>query len=242
MALTFQPFGLSMVEHKGGKPNYPVTRYPLAPGYGEGTSLNFGQGDVMCISASTANPGLVYYQENTATTVGANSDYLVAGVFDAVQYTAQNGTVTQSRYWAGGTPVFNGYNTVDSSGTDVMVTLNDLPYIVYKVQCNAPLQSNGAYFSNYNLTTNGGTYTPTNAPSAGWLGANPVTNQSTQAVNVAAGVIDVNEFGGSVKIVGLAPASDAGGTNNWDDPYPIVYVTINGSVFNFSTPSAGIPA
>lgn len=239
MALTFQPFGLSLVEHKGGKPNYPVTRYPLAPGYSQGTGANFGQGDVMNISTNSTTPGVLYYGVNLAVAVtDITSDEMIAGVFDSVQYTATNGTVTQSRYWAASTPVFNGYNTVGSSGTDVMATINDLPYCVYKVQCNAALPSNGAYFYNYNLSTNGGTYTPTNSPTAGWLGANPATNQSTQAVNVAAGVSGVNEYKGSIKIIGLAPASDAGGTNNWDDPYPIVYVTLNASVFNFPTPSA----
>jgi len=252
MTQTFQPFGLSLVEHKGGKPNYPITIYPLSPNTGNpgaintgagfaagGTGCNFGQGDVMCISAVTTNPGISAYQANTSAGTPQAQASLIAGVFDSVQYTAINGTVTPGQYWSANTPVFGGYNTVGSIGsTDVDITLNDLPYCVYRVQCNAPLPSNGAYFLNYNLTTNGGVYSPTNTPAQGWLGANPATKQSTQAVNVNAGPIGAGSLAGSVKIIGLAPQSDVGGPNNWTDQFPIVYVTFNGSVFNSATTSA----
>jgi hypothetical protein len=236
MTQTFQPFGLSLVEHKGGKPNYPVTQYPLAPGLAAGTGSSFGQGDVMCVSSTADQMGLRSYQVDAVNPPLANT--LIAGVFDSVQYTASDGTVTQSRYWALSTPVFGGYNVVGSNGTDVLVTTNDLPYCVYKVQCNAPLPSNGAYFTNYQLSSNGGAYTPTNTPAQGWLGANSATNQSTQAVNVFGGAVGINNNFGSVKIIGLAPQSAAGGPNYWTDPYPIVYVVFNASVFNYPTPSA----
>lgn len=239
MTQTFNPFGLSLVEHKGGKPNYPVTRYPLAPSLNIGTSSNFGQGDVMCVSVTGASPGITEYIANNSTSVSTFvAAQQVAGVWDAVNYTNAQGTVITGPYWAANTPVFGGYRTTSGAGTDVMVTVNDLPYCVYQVQCNAPLQGNGEYFTSYNLTANGGVYTPTNPPSTGFLGANPATGQSTQAVNVAAGPGEDNQTFGSVRIIGLAPQSATGGPNNWTDPFPIVHVIFNGSVFNFPTLSA----
>lgn len=242
MALTFNPFGLSLVEHKGGKPNYPVTQYPLAPtasGSAAGVYASFGQGDVVCISTTAASPGITKYATNANS---ANSAGYIVGVFDGIDYTAVDGSAVKNGYWPAGTPIFNGYRTTAGVGTDVLATINDLPYCVYKVQCNAPLQGNGAYFTNYNLLANGGAYTPANPTTTGPAGANPTTKQSTQALNVAGGPVAANSSLGSVKIIGLAPDDTISGPNNWSDPYPIVLVTLQSHTFNAPTPSAGIPA
>lgn len=212
MSQTFNPYGLSYFELKGGKDKAYTQTYPIHTAF----SFPIGQGDPLNQSAS-GDGALIAYTAPTAGTLAANT-YTV-GVFVSVSYTNTQGQLINSSYWPANTATYNGLNAT--------VTLADVPYNIYKIQCNASLGLTGqqvAVGKNYNILIN------TNAASS----ANPATGQSQASLNVSTGVAGNTNSNLSLKIVGLAPPQP-GQTNAWTDPYPEVLVIINNHVYKPGT-------
>ncbi len=212
MSQTFNPYGLSYYELKGGKDKAYTQPYPIHTAF----SFPIGQGDPLNQGVS-GDGALTAYTAPTAGTLAANT-YIV-GVFVNVTYTNTQGQLITSTYWPANTATYNGLNA--------MVTVADVPYNIYRIQCNGSLGLTGqqvAVGKNYNILIN------TNTATA----ANPVTGQSQASLDVNTGVANTTNFNLSLKIVGLAPPRP-GETNEWTDPYPEVLVIINNHVYKPGT-------
>jgi len=241
MALTFQPFGFSLYEFLGGKPNYSLINIPISlqpnttPTSEIGINGSYGQGDLMSLESDSGEvySGLIAYPFNPQTN-GANTQvagYSVQGVVDGFEYTATNGTTVLSNYWAAGTATFQ--------NKAPFVKINPLADCVFMAQCNAPLPANGAYGRNCYVSGNGVAASVGSGTTANITPANPQTGQSTQFVDVTH-YAGVNNLNGTIKIIGLAPPNAASpllATNNWNDPYPVILCRINQHFFSAPTPS-----
>jgi hypothetical protein len=200
MATQSNPYGLSFYNYKGGKNKFSTSTYALPSGY----AISLGQGDPVNIAA---NGNIAAY----AAPTGANPVQTL-GQFVSVTYINASGLLVNSNYWPA--------NTVTQNNVPAIVTVADLPYNVYKVQCNTffPLVSPVTpVFRNYNLL-------PSNP--------NPQTGQSTIALNTTE-VAAPNAYL-TVKIVGLAPVSN-NDSNSWYTGFPDVLVVINNHGFKIGT-------
>ena len=211
MSQTSHPYGLSRFEYKGGKNRESVSVYPLASGYA--TSL--GQGDPVNLSPSGGGGLVVAYSAPTGGAPASSTQTL--GTFVNVTYTNAQGQEIISPYWPA--------NTVTYGANPAVVTIADLPYNIYQVQCNGSLALTGnqtAIGKNYNLIITGNN------------GPNASTGQSRAALDVNSGIAGANNINLTAKIIGLAPVP-INGTNAWTDPYPDVLIIINNHVFKTGT-------
>lgn len=229
MPSTFAPFGLSIYDYEGGKPNFTMRDMPLAAsGSGDGVAKSFGQGDAMGLVSANGYSGLVAVDGNGNADVVAG---YVMGIFTQVSYTTAQGQVvpggstSPGYYWPANTATLN---TVAP-----LVKLNHLPNTIYQIQCNASLPSQGAYGVNYTLVENGGVYNSSNGNSGvpfttdAIVAANPASGQSQQFLRITAGSAGAASTNGTCKIIGLAPTSSKLPSNSWTDAYPVVLVKIN---------------
>lgn len=208
MSTTANPYGLSRLEYKGGKDKGSTSTYYISSGFA--TSL--GQGDPVNVGVN-GFVGAYTAPSTTSTTVQMQT----VGTFVKVSYTDIYGNSQEDPYWAAGTATFN--------GQPAEVTIDDVPWVVYKVQANASLgltTPNTAMFKNYNLILN----TPSSA-----------TSQSTAALNVSSYGASTTALG-TLRIIGLATSGPSGSSNSWYDTYPDLLVVINNSIFH--TPVAGL--
>ena len=203
MSQTANPYGLSQVAYKGGKFRASVSTYYISSGY----ALSFGQGDPVQMGTG----GYVgAYSGNVPTVQAANT--MTLGTFVSVKYVNTQGQTVISPYWPASTVTFGGQPAI--------VTVNDLPLVVYQVQGNASLQLTApatAIGKNYNLNP---------------VAPNPATAQSLVSLNISSG--GNAAAWATCKIVGLADAK-IGGTNSWYDPYPDLLVIINNHAYKIGT-------
>lgn len=244
MSQTFNPSGLSFFDYEGGKTSMPMRDFPLSSNTTYGIGVSYGVGDAMSFFSGNDTPtaGLAYLQSGSFPNNLTSADYIV-GVFNGVNYlTQQNQVVPGSGipgdFWAANSPI--------AANTLVQVKLLHLPDTIFKVQCNGPLQAQGAFGFNYNLVQNGGVATTTiPSPSATQVGPNPQSGQSQQFLMVNGGVgtstgsAGINSLSNHCQIIGLAPEGTDLPSNNWTDPFPVVLVRINLHKFSAPTPSAG---
>lgn len=203
MSQTASPYGLSQVAYKGGKFRASVSTYYISSGY----ALSFGQGDPVQMGAGGY---VAAYSGNVPASQTAST--MTLGTFVNVTYVNTQGQTVISPYWPASTVTFNGQPAI--------VTVNDLPLVVYQVQANASLGLTSpatAIGRNYNLNP---------------VAPNATTGQSLVSLNVSSG-------GGAdtwrtCKIVGLADAK-IGGTNSWYDTYPDLLVIINNHAYKIGT-------
>lgn len=212
MSQTYAPYGLSFVEYKGGKNKGTINTYAISSGYAysfaQGDPVQIGNGGVIAAYTGAAIPA-----SGTATAATIST----LGIFVNVTYVNTQGQTVISPYWPANTETYGGYNAI--------VTLADVPYNIYKVQCSGTLPgvagNDTAVGQNFNLTD---ITTAANTPNA-------VTGQSRVALNVSSG--NVGNWP-TVKVVGLANPA-VGGSNSWLDPYPDVLVIINNHVYKPGT-------
>lgn len=136
MPATANPYGLSLVEYKGGKFRAAVNDYYLVSGYanalGQGDPISGAAGGGTCVDApSAANNAAVAYLNQ------------ILGVFGAVNYVNPQGQEIIAPYWPA--------NTITSNAVPATIKINDLPYCVFQIQTNATLGANST-FKNYNMT------------------------------------------------------------------------------------------
>jgi hypothetical protein len=201
MSLIASPYGLSLVSYKGGKFRGSTSTYYISSAY----SVSLGQGDA--IQMGTGGLAQAYSAQTPDST---DASQMTIGTFVSVTYVNSQGQTVISPYWPASTATYNNTNPI--------ITVNDLPYCVYKVQMSGTLgiaSPNTAVGKNYNLVAN--------LPNA-------ATGQSTQSLSNDAGTAAYL----TCKIVGLADAP-VGGTNSWYDTYADVLVIINNHAYKAGT-------
>lgn len=213
------PYGLSQVSYKGGKYRGSLNTYYISSGYGQ----SFGQGDPVQMGSGG------YVGAYTVQPTNVTGATMTLGTFVSVTYVNTQGQTVIAPYWPASTLTYNNQPAI--------VTVNDLPYVVYQVQCSgsipnitAPTSASGSIGQTgvgktFNLIATAGT---DNAP-------NPATGQSQAALLVT--TTTINAAYNTVQIVGLADPK-IGGTNSWYDPFPDVLVIINNHAFNAGRPGA----
>lgn len=207
MSLTFNPFGLSFFDYKGGKNRMSTSTYKIFSGY----DASIGQGDAVAIGNGG---GFISANQDAAPTPPAMAGAIgtIVGQFVSVSWISATGVAMNNQpYWPAGTLTLN--------GEPAIATVADLFSNVYRVQCNATF-SYDPTFQNFNLSGN--------------ASPNARTSQSTDYLNVSSYVASPN-YWLDLKIVGLAPASLTAGANAWSDPYPEALVIINSHAFKPGT-------
>lgn len=209
MSLTFNPYGLSFYDYKGGTNRMSTSTYTLASGY----AANIGQGDPVTIGiAGNIGANILPIVPTPPNQVGAQGTIL--GQFLSASWVSATGVAMNNQpYWP--------YGTLTLNNEPAIVTVADLFSNVYKIQCNATLTSN-ATFKNYNISSTDSVSPP-----------NPRTSQSTAYLDVSSYIAAPN-YWLDAKIVGLAPPS-MGGSNDWSDPYPEVLIMINSHAYKPGT-------
>lgn len=213
MSLTFNPYGLSLYEYKGGKNKFSTSVYHLDDSYGasigQGDPVNLGQGGTINVYTPSSQPGSPFFPSAISQTLGQAISF---------SWITPNGVSMKDQpYWPAGT------KTLNSIGA--YVTVADLPMNVYKIQANSALGTAAfpCLFDNYNLSNCLNTSLP-----------NARTSQSTAYLDVGTSVPTTN-YWLTAKIVGLAPSSITGGPNAWSDTYPEVLIIINNHAFKCGT-------
>lgn len=204
MSISPSPYGLSQVSYKGGKYRGSLSTYYIPSEY----PFSFGQGDPVQMGsggfvASYLNPGPTSLAGSTMT----------LGTFVSVTYVNLQGQTVIAPYWPASTQTFNDQPAI--------ATVNDLPYVVYKVQCSQTLGLDSSSFA----TAVGKTYNLL------WTAPNANTGQSTVSLLPTGGGFNYS----TCQIVGLADPV-IGGTNSWYDTYADVLVLINNHAFNAGRP------
>ena len=202
------PYGLSQVAYKGGKFRGVLSTYYISSLY----AYSFGQGDP--VQMGPAGFVASYSDPAGGPPTSETSATMTLGTFVSVTYVNTQGQTVISPYWPASTATYNSQPAI--------VTVNDLPYIIYKIQGNGQVVVTGnpptAIGRNYNID-----------PSA----PNAATAQSTMALDTA--VATNNEDYVTCKIIGLADPT-IGQTNSWYDPFPDLLVIINNHAFKKGTP------
>jgi hypothetical protein len=226
MSQTFTPFGLSYNTYEGGKEALTLRTYQLS---NNGKAQSLGLQDVVTFSEVAGDAGLSALPAAVAAAAYVNpnvANYIV-GKIEGFWYLNQQGTYTTTKYWAGGTPVFN--------NGPVNVILNALPNSTFLVQANSPFPNGlSAVGANLNLVQNGGAsgvQTP-----ASLFGANSSSGQSQQYL-ISGAFLGAGTLAGHCKVLSLASQSSAFPNQSWADPYPVVVVRINTHFFGAPTPS-----
>lgn len=215
MSLTSSPFGLQLVEYKGGKNILSTSEYNIASGY----PYSIGQGDPLQQAFSGGNVQQYTPPISPGSPAVSTPSYNIVGVACGFSWTSATGVLMDNQpYWPAGTVTLN--------GMPATVTVADLVSNVYKIQCSGSLSLTSpstARFKNYNMTSCQLTTLP-----------NARTSQSTAMLDVTTGISSPN-YWLSLKIVDLAPQTITGGPNSWYDPYPVVHVMINSHAYQPGT-------
>lgn len=201
MSLTQNPYGFSHQQKIGGKPRAYTFRFPLTASLDGLTTYatSLAAGDPVGYTA--INSRFIGHIVNPADA----TTMPVLGTFINVEYEDVSGKDQLNTIWVANTPV--------KAGSEIMVTVDIDPQVVWQVQCNAALPGvnavTGANGRNYNFT---------------YGVPNLNTKTSSAALNIANGGAEAWR---SAQIIGLAQIISNGHVNAWTDPFPDVLVVYN---------------
>lgn len=201
MSSTSAPYGLSAQGNIGGKYKGETNIYPLVI-----TNTGIGIQDIL---APLTNGGVSGVGRGVAANGNAAATYQITGVSQGVEYINSYGQVVNAKYFPANTAVY--------AGTYPYLSVNDDPYSMFNVQCNAAV-TNGypVVGKNYDLTISN---------------ANTTSGISTMSLNIAS-YSNASVYR-NVRVIGLASGSLT--TNSWSDLYPDVKVVINNHAYRAPT-------
>ena len=217
MSLTFNPYGLSYVDLKGGKDKMSTSTYTIQSNYG----YSIGQGDPVMVGV---NGNIQVYFPPTTPTPPALliAEYNMVGVAVSFEWYSVTGVHMKNQpYWPANTPTLN--------NVPAIVRVEDPTDNVYKIQVGpgglSLTSPSTACFKNYSMSDCRSASIP-----------NARTSQSTAYINPNTYVAGPSgNYWLSLKILGLAPDSLTSGPNSWYDPYPEVLVMVNSHMLKTGT-------
>lgn len=208
MTNTFKPFGLSSAGYLlGAKPRGASYDIPI----NSGNASDFGSGEPVAFSQFPVN------LTSATAYPPASQTQVIWGLFQSVNYRPSQSGNPPATFptWIGGTTTFN----AQPGALNVYMD----PFEIYNVQCNATLGgTTGFQLLGQNMNLGGM--------------SNLDANGNSQ-VYVDVGTISSNNYL-HVKFIGLAPVTpgtQTQGGNSLGDPYPIIQVVINNSIFKLGT-------
>lgn len=201
MSSTLAPYGLSAQGNIGGKYKGETNVYPLVI-----LTTSIGIQDTL---SPLTNGGVSGVGRGVAANGGATAISQITGVSQGVEYINAYGQVVNAKYFPANTSVY--------TNTYPYLSVNDDPYSMFNVQCNAAV-TNGLPIigKNYDLVINN---------------ANSTSGISTMSLGIS--TYSSASVYRNVRVIGLASGSLT--TNSWSDLYPDVKVVINNHAYRAPT-------